>query len=176
MPMFDWLKHLFLGRPPASPKRPDKPKAPPDVDLGQQRTAHHQNLAGMDLASLTCPECGAAPGAVVGSYLAAAIAADETITDTFLIGSDFVYYCPACPTVVVDTAELDQYVGHFDDVVGTVRIMGYVDLDAIPESQRHLPLEEIDVPLVPFLVEDRQIQVSAPKRRRQSKRRPKRRR
>jgi hypothetical protein len=162
--MFNWLKRLLFGE-----KRrtilthADKPAAPPDLDFQQERTAYHRALDPADLPGLACPACGAAVGAVEGPYLAAALADDGAVLETFLIGGDFVYYCPACPTVVVDTFELNEYIRLADDVSGEVYVMGYVDLDAVPESQQELPVSEIDLPLTPFLVNGLQIR-EAPRR------------
>lgn len=172
--MFNWLKRLLFGKKHTILSRADKPAAPPDLDFQQQRTAHHRAL---DPADITCPACGAAVGAVDGHYLAAALAdGGDTVLETFLIGGDFVYYCPACPTVVVDKAELNEYMRPLDDVSGEVYVMGYVDLNAVPESQHELPVSEIDLPLTPFLVNGLQIREAPRRPARKRKRRKKRRR
>jgi hypothetical protein len=73
---------------------------------------------------------------------------------------------------MVDTAELNEYM----PVSGKVYVMGYVDLDAMPESQHDLPVGEIDLPLTPFLVNNFQIREAPRRPARKRKRRKKRRR
>ncbi len=64
------------------------------------------------------------------------------------------WYCARCPTVVINTEELDigfAYPMRDWDVGNEFAVLGILDLDAIPREQAHLPLGEIDpLPLVPF--------------------------
>ena len=74
----------------------------------------------------------------------------------FIIGTDGGYFCSNCPIVVLDVnkfAELAK--ASFRVPVEEVQftVPGIVDLDAIPEEKRNVPLgkEDNPIPLVEFI-------------------------
>ena len=72
----------------------------------------------------------------------------------FIVGNDAGYFCPQCPTVVLDGdtfAEFAQVsLGH--DIDAEFTVLGLVDLEAVPEDKRSLPLggDDNPIPLVKF--------------------------
>lgn len=76
-------------------------------------------------------------------------------TDSFIMGSDFGWFCANCPTVVINGDEVSKMLGYSRldwDAGEEFAVAGIIDLDAIPENKRHLPLGEDDnpIPLVEF--------------------------
>ncbi|ETX05218.1 MAG: hypothetical protein ETSY2_24275 [Candidatus Entotheonella gemina] len=100
--------------------------------------------------------------------------------DNFIMSGDFGFYCPACPTVVIDPEKLGDMLQAGNsrwDVGDAYSVLGLVAMEAIPEDQRDMPFDELDaMPLVPFDPGDRPRR--SPKQRQRkakSKRRKKRR-
>jgi hypothetical protein len=79
--------------------------------------------------------------------------------ENFMMNGDFGFYCPACPTVVVDPEKLGRlfYAGAQKwDMGDAYVVLGLIDLEAIPAEQRHVPIDELEeLPLVPFEPGDR---------------------
>lgn len=101
-----------------------------------------------------CPRCGGELCQHSHSYLVATRRGEE-LTDFFILGGDFGWFCPDCPTVVINTQQVEEMLlgGAFRwDVGEEYAILGLVDLDAIPEEKEHLPLgsDENPIPLVEF--------------------------
>lgn len=101
-----------------------------------------------------CPRCGGALQQSRQTYLVATRRGRGT-TDSFMIGSDVGWFCARCPTVVINpekVSELLTYQLPHWDVGEQVAVVGIVDLDAVPEEKRHLPLGDDDnpIPLVEF--------------------------
>jgi|SRR5215475_2456550 len=80
--------------------------------------------------------------------------------DSFFAGNDHGRFCNNCPIVVLDRNGFNDTVSRISEIndykdVNTVSyiVIGIVDIDAIPEGQRHLSLgdKENPVPLVEFL-------------------------
>jgi len=74
---------------------------------------------------------------------------------SFILGSDFGWFCLDCPTVVLDSQDVEKLLlaGRFRGDVGDHYVVaGLVDLKAIPESKHNVPLGEDDnpIPLVKF--------------------------
>ena len=72
----------------------------------------------------------------------------------FIVGNDAGYFCPKCPTVVLDYDAFLEFaqlsLGRYGDAEFTV--VGLIDLEAVPEDKRSLPLGSDDnpFPLVKF--------------------------
>jgi hypothetical protein len=98
------------------------------------------------------------------------------LTDTFLISSDFGWFCQNCPTVVINPAQVGEMLSFSRpdwDTGDAFAVLGLVDLDAVPKDKEHLPLGHDDNPIP--LVEFTGVSGSPRARRRRSKRsRPKR--
>ena len=79
----------------------------------------------------------------------------RTATDSFMMGSDFGWFCGACPTVVINPQEVAKFLsfGKPDwDTGSEFAVMGVIDLDAVPPDKANLPLGDDDnpIPLVQF--------------------------
>ncbi len=96
-----------------------------------------------------CPRCGSSLKSRPATYLVATRRGTE-ITDSFIIGGDLGWFCPKCPTVVIDPNVVNEFLWHArsnQDVGDEFIVLGIVDLDAIPADKAHLPLGHEDVPL-----------------------------
>jgi len=128
----------------------------------------------------TCPRCQAKLQQEHAVYLVAT-RTGRRIQDSFMMSGDFGYYCAACPTVVIDPEGVSRYLEHGlpDWQIGrSFAVMGSINLDAIPASQQHLPVMDVDpLPLVPFTaVESTEKQRPASRPRKPRPKRSKRRR
>jgi len=126
----------------------------------------------------TCPECDSPLEAEHHGYVM--MVRESGDLRPFIVGNKDGHFCPACPTVVLDSEEFKRHVS----VVATTRrteylVLGLVDFEAIPEDKRDVPLGEDDnpVPLVEFtnLGESGSAPSGKKGRRRKKKRRGKRR-
>ena len=67
-----------------------------------------------------------------------------------MMGSDFGWLCPACPTVVINSGEVEKLLkagGWRFDVGDEYSVLGLVNLDAVPPAKQHLPLGDPRNPL-----------------------------
>lgn len=101
-----------------------------------------------------CPRCGESLQQSRQSYLVATWRGKER-ADSFIMGSDFGWFCAQCPTVVIDPREVSGMLQHaMPRWNASIRstVAGIVDLGAIPEEKSHLPFNEDDnpIPLVEF--------------------------
>lgn len=81
----------------------------------------------------------------------------------FIAGNDSGAFCPECPVVVLDRKGFERVIEKIPEerpdwgISGAVAfvVMGIVNMDAVPEDKRHLPLGEDDnpIPIVEFLQE-----------------------
>ena len=102
-----------------------------------------------------CPRCGGRLCQHYHSYLVATRRGKE-LADFFNIGGKFGWFCPDCPTVVLDTQQVEKIlVGGAAsrwDVGEEYIVIGLIDFDAVPEDKVDLPLgtDENPIPLVEF--------------------------
>jgi hypothetical protein len=83
------------------------------------------------------------------------------ITDSFLMGSDFGWFCPRCPTVVIDPTQVKRRIEHplaHWDTGTDFTILGLANLDAVPPEKDDVPLgdEGNPIPLVRFIAPRRE--------------------
>jgi len=101
-----------------------------------------------------CPRCGSPLRQSRQTYLVTSRRGQE-ITDSFIVGSDMGWFCARCPTVVISPEKVSELLMHplpRWDIGTEFAVAGIIDLDAIPEEKRHLPLGDDDnpIPLVEF--------------------------
>ncbi len=101
-----------------------------------------------------CPRCGGPLQSHKATYLVDTRSGRKR-TDSFFIGNDMGWFCARCPTVVINPEEVSEYLTHslpHWNIGAEFVVLGIVDLDAIPEQKRNLPLGHDDnpVPLVAF--------------------------
>ena len=122
-----------------------------DIDLSEPRHAVYQSFEG---GAGPCPQCGGRLRQSRQTY-SVATRRGRKLLDSFVMGSDFGWYCEACPVVVINSREVSKLLGqsmpHWD-VGNEFSVDGIVDLDAIPEHERHLPIGGADnpMPLIEF--------------------------
>ena len=102
----------------------------------------------------SCPRCGGTLQQSTQTYLINTWRGKEP-ADSFIIGGDIGWFCTRCPTVVINPEEVSEFLMHslpHWDVGEEFTIAGIVDLDAVPEEKRDLPLGDDDnpIPLVEF--------------------------
>jgi hypothetical protein len=83
----------------------------------------------------------------------------KRLTDSFVLGGQFGWFCAACPTVVIDSREVEAmlYPGLSRWETGNEwAILGIVNLEAVPPDRQHLPLgtDENPYPLVELTYPD----------------------
>jgi hypothetical protein len=101
-----------------------------------------------------CPRCGAGLQQSSQTYLIAT-RHGRNIADQFMIGSDFGWFCPNCPTVVINPHQVKEFLSFGKsgwDIGSEFGVMGIIDLDAVPPDKRNIPLGDDDnpIPLVEF--------------------------
>lgn len=100
--------------------------------------------------SKICPGCSSRLKNLYQTYLLLVKTKKEP--DQFLIGCDGGYFCPRCPTVVLDKEEFIEMVKIAADVPSFgFKVAGLLDLDLIPEDKKDKPFDNDNpIPLVPF--------------------------
>jgi hypothetical protein len=123
----------------------------PTIDVSKPRACWYQTFA--DHPS-PCPQCGAPLHRGYQTYMIGT-RRGRHLADSFLIGGDFGWFCPPCPTVVINPTDVSAHLTHSLpqwDVGTEFAMLGIVDLEAIPPDKQHLPLGADDnpIPLVEF--------------------------
>jgi hypothetical protein len=149
-------------------------EAPP-IDASVPRVCIHQAFEG---EPGPCPRCH---GALHQQHQLYAVATrrGSRMTDTFMISSDFGWFCEDCPTVVINPASVGEMLSFSRpdwDSGDAFALLGLVDLDAVPEDKSHLPLGDDDnpIPLVEFTAVSGSPGARQARRRRSKRSRPKR--
>jgi hypothetical protein len=101
-----------------------------------------------------CPRCGNVLEKSAQTYMVAT-RRGRTMTDPFVLGSDFGWFCPHCPTVVINPDKVDEMLRYAKpgwDIDSEFAVMGVIDLNAVPPEKAHLPLggDDNPYPLVQF--------------------------
>ncbi len=121
------------------------------VDLKIPRDCFIQDFTG---APGQCPRCDSPLTQQFATYLIATRRGKQA-TDSFIMSSDFGWYCEKCPTVVINARLVDDMLGsglaHWK-TGNEWAVLGTVDLDAVPPNKRDVLLGEDDnpIPLVEF--------------------------
>jgi hypothetical protein len=73
---------------------------------------------------------------------------------SFVVGNDAGYFCPKCPTIVLDSHTFNEFarLSLGCEADSQFAVLGLLDLQAIPKDKRPLPLGGNDnpIPLVKF--------------------------
>ena len=122
-----------------------------EIDLSQPRQAVYQSF---EHVPGPCPRCGGRLRQSKQTYYVAT-RRGRKLLDSFIMSSDFGWYCDDCPVVVINSHQIGELLGHSMahwDVGNEFCVEGLVDLDAIPEDKRHLPIggAENPIPLIEF--------------------------
>ena len=102
--------------------------------------------------TLRCPECQSALVNESHTYMTFAREGDEL--NPFIVGSDFGYFCPQCPVVLIDMDAAGEMLSRGIDTGPIMHfgVAGLIDLDAVPEEKARIPLgDDNPPPLVQFL-------------------------
>jgi len=102
--------------------------------------------------SKLCPNCNAKLEREYHTYLIAT--RKEGNYETFITGNDGGYFCPNCDIVVLDWDKFARLVSIFSKFSKSVEftVLGIVDVNAIPEDKRSIPIggDDNPIPLVEF--------------------------
>lgn len=101
-----------------------------------------------------CPRCGGPLQSHYAGYLVDTRRRRKD-TDSLFISDDMGWFCAQCPTVVINPEDVSEYLMHSLpnwDVGTEFVVLGLVDMNAIPEGKRDLPLggDDNPIPLVAF--------------------------
>ena len=94
-----------------------------------------------------CPDCHARLVPEPQTYLL--VVRHGKSLDSRLVGSDGGYFCPACPVVVLDRRQFNEYL-KMDPALSagsSYVVPGLLDLSAVPEDKKDSPFDEVDNPL-----------------------------
>jgi len=102
-----------------------------------------------------CPNCD---GILVNEYQTYMLSTrrGKKIVDSFIMRSDFGWFCKSCPIVVLNEKGIYKMFSAGASKWGNIGteyvVLGIVDLDAIPADKRDLPLggDDNPVPLIEF--------------------------
>jgi hypothetical protein len=178
---FPWFWRWRKSPDDDTPVQPTPTQSPPaataaTVDLTLTRRMFYRAVN--PSLDTPCPRCGKTLSPEPGVYFIATRQGGQQ-GDHFMISGDFGFYCGACPTVVIDPEKLIDLlqVGATRwDVGDAYTVLGLIAMEAIPEDQRDVPIDELDaIPLVPFEPGDRPRRSSKPRRRKGKSKRKKRR-
>jgi hypothetical protein len=95
-----------------------------------------------------CPKCNGALEQASVPYLVAT-RTGRRIEDSFIVSGDFGWFCQSCPVLVFNQSELRKMMGFSKPgwkVGQEFSVMGVMNLDAIPENKRHLPISSPGMP------------------------------
>ena len=100
-----------------------------------------------------CPECG---GPLLSDYHSYVLETVHTeTTDTHLLGNDGGHFCRTCPVVVLDSDAFENLalIAAAGVPMARYRVLGIIDMEAVPEDTRDIPFDEDTnpVPLVKFI-------------------------
>jgi hypothetical protein len=160
------LPRLWRPRDEAPPAARETTPPVPPIDSTMPRDLWYRTFDG---APGPCPRCGAVLQRSNQPYVVAT-KSGRHIADSFVMGGDFGWFCPRCPSVVINSNGVGEMLAHRlpDWDVGTeFAILGLVAIDAFPPEQLSRPLGEVDaIPLVPFTaVRDGQVPARSTPRR-----------
>jgi len=101
-----------------------------------------------------CPECRGRLEQESHVYVLAVRQRGEI--HPFVTSNDGGHFCPRCPVVVLDQSKFSDFasIGMDSEIRGSkFAVLGLVDLDAIPDDKKNIPLgdEGNPIPLVEFL-------------------------
>jgi len=133
---------------------------PSDINLSSTRQVVYQSF---ETSPTACPQCGGYLQQSRQTY-SVATRRGRKLLDSFVVGSDFGWYCDSCPVVVIGTHQVGALLGHSMphwEVGNEFCVEGVVDLDAIPEHKRHLPIGDENNPMP--LIEFQQPRVGTPR-------------
>ena len=121
------------------------------INIKTSREAIYQSFKGQPG---DCPKCGGKLLRSTQTYMVAT-RYEKELGGTFIINGDFGWFCVQCPVVVIDADRMGELmsVGKPGWRIGPeFLVLGIVDLDAIPQNKRHLPLGApgAPIPLIKF--------------------------
>ncbi|GEM_PF-1238746 len=121
------------------------------IDITIPRECYYESFEGQPGP---CPQCGSQLRQSRQTYLVTTRRGRHA-ADSFIMGSDFGWFCDNCPAIVINSAEVNKMIGYglpHWDVGKEYVVLGIVNLDAIPEDKQYLPLGDDDnpIPLVEF--------------------------
>lgn len=121
------------------------------LDVSVPRECIYQSFEGQPGP---CPRCGSSLQQSYQSYLIATRRGNK-VTDSFMMSNKMGWFCTHCPVVVINPAEVSRHLPYGLpkwDVGNEFVVAGIINLDAVPQDKRELPLGEADnpIPLVGF--------------------------
>jgi hypothetical protein len=122
-----------------------------EIDLSHPREPIYRSFDG---GPGPCPKCGGLLKQNRQTYCVAT-RLGRKLRDSFMIGSDFGWFCEQCPVVVLNSRAIREMLSHSMphwDVGNEFLVEGIVDLDAVPKDKRNVPLggDDNPIPLVAF--------------------------
>jgi len=140
---FPWRRPAEESKP-AAQETPAAAKVPIDITIA--RECYYESFEGQ---LGPCPRCGGLLQQSTQTYMVAT-RRGRRIADSFIMGSDFGWFCDNCPAIVINSAEVNKMLGHslsHWDVGKEYVVLGIVNLDAVPDDKGDIPLGDDDNPI-----------------------------
>ncbi|MCB0000150.1 MAG: hypothetical protein KDE56_30510 [Anaerolineales bacterium] len=166
------MKLPWFGRKKQQPLTVEDHKRPlsPDIDHTIDRRLYYRPIE----PGAACPRCHKTLIQESATYAVVTFDNHGQETDRLMVGSDFGHYCPNCPTVVINPADVEPYLAAARtqyEVGQGFAILGRIPLDGFTAEEQNTPIGELEsIPLVPF---HRSSTQSKPKNQRRKKRKKK---
>ncbi len=121
--------------------------------MGKIGTSVHRKVcwSDEDIPDGVCPDCGGDLREEQHCFMTVTVAGEGL--EKFLTGSRG-GFCELCPVVVLSRPSFDSIMKAGNSGVDQYEVLGIVDMDAIPEDKRDIPLGTTDdapVPLIEFI-------------------------
>lgn len=133
------------------------------IDVTIPRECHLRSFEGQPGP---CPRCGGLLHKSMQTYLVST-RRGRRIADSFMMGSDFGWFCDSCPAIVVNMAEVSKLLQHrlsHWDIGKEIAVLGIVNLEAVTDDKRDIPLGDDDnpIPLVEFIYPSNRLSADQP--------------
>ena len=93
-----------------------------------------------------CPVCNSKTQNEYRSYMVAI--EEKGKRDALMMGGKVGFFCPNCPVVVLETETIEEMIASYTQNEDfRYVVMGIVDMDAVPEDKRAVPLGDDDNPI-----------------------------
>ena len=143
------LRRLARGQPAEGAREASNENTWPDVALPRESL-----LDSFEGEPGPCPRCRSRLIQSSQTY-EVATRRGRRLADSLIMGSDFGWFCPGCPIVVINGARVCEMISLARpswNIGSEYLVLGILNFDAIPPEKRNLPFgtEDNPTPLVPF--------------------------
>ena len=117
-----------------------------EIDLSKPREVSYQSFVGRQDS---CPQCGGRLRPSTQTYAVSTRRGRKQL-DSFVMSSDFGWFCDTCPIVLINSHKVSELLGYSMshwDVGNKFCVEGIIDLEAIPKDKLNSPIGDADTPM-----------------------------